>query len=346
MTRDTRSPDASSANQPYVSVVMPVRDEAGFIERSLRAVLEQDYPPERLEVLVADGMSTDGTRDLVAAVGARTRNLRIIDNPGAIASTGLNRAIADARGEIIVRVDGHTIVDRDYVSGCVAALQTFGADCVGGPMRAVGEGRFGRAVAAATSSPFGVGGARFHYSDRQEWVDTVYLGAWWRTTFDRIGLFDEAMVRDQDDEFSYRLLDAGGRILLSPKIRSLYVVRGSPRALWRQYFQYGFWKVRVLRKHPRQGRARQLVPSAFVVALLSTGLAALIGYWGRAAFFVLTAAYSAASIAAAVSSARRVGWTLLPGLVLAFAIVHVSYGCGFLAGLANQLEAFFRAAER
>jgi succinoglycan biosynthesis protein ExoA len=325
--------DAQRQNKPYVTVVMPIRNEARFIERSLRAVLEQDYPSDRLEILVADGMSTDGTRDLVAALGSR--NLRLISNPGAIVSVGLNRAIAEARGEVIVRVDGHTVIEPDYVSRCVVALQTSGADCVGGPMCAVGEGRFGKAVAAATSSPFGVGGARFHYSLREEWVDTVYLGAWWRTTFDRIGLFDETMVRDQDDEFNYRLLDAGGRILLRPEIRSRYIVRGTPRALWRQYFQYGFWKVRVIRKHPRQARGRQLVPSTFVLALILSGLAALIGPWGRTGFLVLIGSYGAASITASVWSSKRAGWTLLPGLALAYAIVHVGYGCGFLTGLAS-----------
>jgi succinoglycan biosynthesis protein ExoA len=314
---------------------MPIRNEALFIERSLGAVLAQDYPSDRLEIFVADGMSTDGTPDLVAAMGARARNLRLIGNPGAIVSHGLNRAIAEAQGEIIVRVDGHTIVAPDYVSRCVAALQTSGADCVGGPMRAEGEGWFGRAVAAATSSPFGVGGARFHYSDRQEWVDTVYMGAWWRTTFYRIGLFDETMVRNQDDEFSYRLLDAGGRILLSPEIRSRYIVRGTPLALWRQYFQYGLWKVRVFRKHLRQGRGRQLVPLAFVTALLLSGLAALLGHLGREALLVLIGAYATASLIACVWACRRAGWTLLPGLALAYAIVHLSYGSGFLTGLAR-----------
>ena len=126
--------DAQRQNKPYVTVVMPIRNEARFIERSLRAVLDQDYPSDRLEILVADGMSTDGTRDLVAALGSRSRNLRLISNPGAIVSVGLNRAIAEARGEIVVRVDGHTVVEPDYVSRCVVALQTSGADCVGGPM--------------------------------------------------------------------------------------------------------------------------------------------------------------------------------------------------------------------
>jgi len=336
LTRELGGAVPISPDRPYVSVVMPVRNEAAFIQRSLQAVLEQDYPHERLEILVADGMSTDGTRDVVALMAGSSPNVRLMDNPERIVSTGLNRALAAARGDIIVRVDGHTIIDRQYVSGCVAALKAFGADCVGGAIRAAGEGWFGKAVAAATSSRFGIGHARFQHARREAWVDTVYPAAWWRTTFDRIGLFDEALVRDQDDEFSYRLLDAGGRILMVPGLRSRYTVRGSWRELWRQYFQYGFWKVRVLRKHPRQVRARQLVPLAFVVALLSTGVAALVGDGGRAAFVVLLSTYGTANIAAGAWSSRRVGWTLLPGIVLAHAIIHIGYGCGFLAGVARH----------
>ena len=181
--------------------------------------------------------------------------------------TGLNLALAAAEGEIIVRVDGHTNIEADYVRWCVEALERTGATNVGGRMDAVGRGRFGEAVAAATSSPFGVGGARFHYSNTEEWADTVYMGAWPRWVFEEIGLFDEELVRDQDDEFNYRLREHGGRILLSPKIKSVYSNRSNPLALWKQYFQYGFWKVRVLQKHPKQMRPRQFAPPLFALCL-------------------------------------------------------------------------------
>src|SRR5262245_34169273 len=202
----------STSDLPLVTVIMPVRQEAGFIARSLGAVLAQEYPVERLEVLVADGGSTDGTREIVQAHQARHPNLRLVDNPGQIVPTGLNAALRHARGEVIVRVDGHTEIAPDYVLECVSALRRMGADNVGGRMNAIGEGPFGEAVALATSSPFGIGNARFHYSDREEWVDTVYMGAWPREVFARIGLFDEELVRDQDEEFNYRLLGLGGRI--------------------------------------------------------------------------------------------------------------------------------------
>ncbi len=315
------------------TVVMPVRNEGSCLRRSLAAVLSQDYPAKLLEVIVADGMSDDDTRTIVQGMMASHPHLRMIDNPSGIVPTGLNLAIRAARGNVIVRVDGHTIVAPDYLTECLAALRGSAADNVGGPMRATGEGWFGKAVAAATSSPFGVGGARFHYSEREEWVDTVYLGAWSRETLERIGLFDEEMVRDQDDELNYRLLDRGGRILLSPRIRSFYTVRGTPRSLWRQYFQYGFWKVRVMQKHPRQVRLRQLAPPAFVGALVLSAAVAwraldAVPVWGA-----VPLAYVAASVAASLSAARKAGWAVLPLLPLVYAILHVAYGLGFLAGL-------------
>lgn len=320
---------------PAVSVIMPIRNEARFIERSLGAVLAQDYPQELLEVLVADGMSTDRTREIVARLTELHPGIRVVvvDNPGRIVPTGFNHALAQARGAVIVRVDGHTVIASDYVMQCVATLQRTRADNVGGRMDAVAQGYFGKAVAFATSTPFGVGGARFHYSEREEEVDTVYMGAWPRRVFETVGRFDEEQVRNQDDEFNYRLLKAGGRILLSQTIRSTYYSRSTPRTLWRQYFDYGYWKVRVMQKHPRQMRLRQFVPAAFVAALLALALLAPftpVASWGLAA---VAGSYAAANLLASAATARRVGWRWLPALGLAFAILHLSYGAGFLAGL-------------
>ncbi len=317
---------------PVVTVVMPVRNESGFIELSLKAVLEQDYPRDALEVIVSDGMSTDGTREQIRRFQERHSNLRLIDNPRKIVPCGLNLAIAKARGEVIVRVDGHTIISHDYVSQCVAALRRTGADNVGGAMRATGSGWFGRGVALATSSPFGVGGARFHYSTREESVDTVYMGAWARGTFDRFGPFDEEMVRNQDDEFNYRILEAGGRIVLVPGVRSIYTVRSTPRALWRQYFQYGFWKIRVMQKHPGQVRFRHLVPPLFVLGLVGSFVASWVAPWAGVLCAGIGGSYGLANLASASVMASRGGWRQFPAVSLAFAIMHLSYGIGLLSG--------------
>jgi succinoglycan biosynthesis protein ExoA len=328
---------------PFVSVLMPIRNEADFIAESLGAVLAQDYPADRLEVIVADGMSDDGTRELVDTLGAEAGvSVRLVDNPRRIVATGLNIALGRARGDVIVRVDGHTVIASNYVRECVRGLQQSTADNVGGRMNAVGETSFGRAVATATSSPFGVGGARFHYSDKRELVDTVYMGAWRRDVFRRVGTFDEELVRNQDDEFNYRLREQGGTILLDPSIESKYHTRSSARTLWSQYFGYGLWKVLVLRKHPRQMHLRHLVPPIFAASLLLTAALAPFFRVDRFLFASEMGLYASANVTASLWTSRKGGVRQLPLLPPVFAILHLGYGFGFLAGVARFRRRLFR----
>jgi glycosyltransferase involved in cell wall biosynthesis len=318
-----------------VTIILPIRNEERFIRQGLEAIQAQDYPADHLQILLPDGMSTDNTRDIIAkfCLLHPKLQLHVLDNPGNIVPTGLNIALGHARGEVIVRIDGHTIVAPDYVRQCVEILQRTHADNVGGRMNGRGSTRFGQAVALATSKPFGIGGGRFHYSDKEEWVDTVYMGAWPRRVFEKVGMFDEELERDQDDEFNYRLRAAGGKILLSPKIRSTYTVRSTPGALWRQYSQYGYWKVRVLQKHPRQMSLRQFVPPLFVFSLLMSVVAAFIVAWGVWLLALIAGSYLAANLLASVITAAKRGWRHLRLLPLVFAILHLSYGSGFLFGL-------------
>jgi glycosyltransferase involved in cell wall biosynthesis len=328
---------------PFVTVIIPIRNEANFIADTLGAVLEQDYPHDQMEVIMVDGLSTDNTREIVQEVTRQTRDrqtedqspihFHLLDNPARIVPAALNAGICRAKGEIIIRVDGHTIIAPDYVRQCVEALQRTHADNAGGTQRAVGMNAFSDAVALATSTPFGVGGARFHYSDKEEWVDTVYLGAWPRRVFSRIGLFDEELVRDQDDEFNYRLRRSGGRILHSPRIKSFYSARSRFIPLVTQYFQYGFWKVSVLQKNPRQMRLRQFVPPLFVAALLGSALLASFSSWGLTLLGAVGGAYLVANGVASFSTAARNGWRHLPLLPVIYATLHLSYGLGFLLGL-------------
>jgi cellulose synthase/poly-beta-1,6-N-acetylglucosamine synthase-like glycosyltransferase len=320
--------------KPFITIIFPVRNESAYIEHGLRSVLYQDYPADRMEILIADGMSTDNTRKIVNdfAVSHPLQQIYLFDNPGKIVPTGMNIALRQAQGEIIIRVDGHTVIAPDYVRQCVEILQRTRADNVGGKMNAVGINPFGKAVALATSTQFGVGGGRFHYLDEEEWVDTVYMGAWPRSVFEKIGLLDEELVRDQDDEFNYRLREQGGRILLSPTICSEYSVRSTPRALWRQYYQYGLWKVRVLQKHSHQMSLRQFVPPVFVLMLLGSTLLALFSSL-RPLSLVVPLVYLVSNLVASLWTALRRGWTALPFLPLIFIILHISYGLGFLIGL-------------
>jgi len=330
-------------NQPFVSVIMPIRNEGDFIARSLGAVLEQDYPHDCMEVLIADGMSTDQTRAVIADTAAQHPEIavKILDNPGKIVPTGFNIALRNAAGDIIVRVDGHTVIEPDYVRQCAHLLQQTGADNVGGRMTAIGRGDFGEAAALATSSPFGVGGARFHYSDQEEWVDTVYMGAWPRAVFNRLGGFDEELVRNQDDEFNYRLRANGGKILLSPKINSRYYNRSTPRSLWRQYYQYGFWKVRVLQKHPLQMSPRQFAPPTLTATILGGAVLAPFSRVIRTLWLLALGLYALGNLGASWQIARKTDerhLKLLPGV---FAILHFAYGLGFLHGLWKQARGLF-----
>ncbi len=326
---------------PLVSVIMPVRNEAAYIERSLGAVLAQDYPADRLEILVVDGLSDDGTREAVLAHAATRPNLRLLDNPASIVPPGLNIGIRQARGEIVVRVDGHCEIAPDYVRLCVEHLlaghEGAPVEAVGGPIETVGETDEAQAIALAMSSWFGVGGSAFRtIKDRPLLVETVAFPAYRRATLQRLGPFDEELVRNQDDEYNYRLLKSGGRVLLSPDIRSRYYSRSSLRSLWRQYYQYGYWKVRVMQKHPRQMRLRQFAPPAFVAGLL--GSAALGMVWSpfRWLLGVVLALYTAANVVASFAPGRAHA----PRLLIIHPILHLSYGLGFLVGLARFRKQF------
>lgn len=320
---------------PVVSVVMPVRNEAAHIERTLRSVLDQDYPAELTEVIVADGLSEDATTELISAVtGERTAahpRVTVVRNDRRTTPAGLNAAIAVAGGEVIVRVDGHCMLEPDYIRRCVDVLLETGADNVGGVQRAVGRGIVGRAIACATSSPFGVGNARFRYATRRETVDTVYLGAYRREVFDRIGTFDEELTNNQDDELNLRLVRSGGRIVLDPSIRVRYVARGSIPALWRQYFRYGLYKVRVMQKAGGFTALRHYVPATFVIAVVAAALLSIAV--GRPALaLAIPAVYLVAVTCAAIWTGRR-DLIAVPAIAASFVTVHVAYGIGFLAGV-------------
>src|SRR5690606_1087521 len=231
----------------------------------------------RMEILVVDGMSDDGTREYVRARQADHPCLRLIDNPARIVPPALNIALRHARGDIIVRVDGHCEIATDYVRRCVDHLLNDDIDGVGGPIETIGETQEAESIALAMSPWFGVGGSAFRtVRDRAMLVDTVVFPAYKRETVERVGAFDEEQVRNQDDEYNYRLREQGGKLLLAPDVTSKYYSRGSMRLLWRQYFQYGFWKYRVMQKHPRQMRPRQFVPPAFVAGLIGSALLGLI----------------------------------------------------------------------
>jgi succinoglycan biosynthesis protein ExoA len=328
---------------PFVSVVMPVRNEAAFIERSLGPVLRQDYPHDRYEVIVVDGDSEDGTPDIVGRMGAETDlDVAVLHNEKRTVPSAMNIGIARAKGDVIVRVDGHCEVPASYVRACVAALDSSGADNAGGLQRAIGTSYTSRAVAAAMTSPFGVGGARFHYAKRPAFVDTVYLGAFRRDVFDRIGGYDEEFVRTQDSELNFRLTQSGGKIWLDPSISVVYHPRPSLRTLGRQYFQYGQYKVRMMQKRRAVAAPRQLVAPAFVAGLAGS-LVGMVLTRRPLVGLVVIGPYAVASAVASLLAARR-DPAILPLLPVTFATMHVAWGAGFFSGLWRWRGAFRRSA--
>jgi len=323
----------NSRAYPRVSLLVAIRNEAEHIADLIASIKAQGYPADMLEVIILDGGSTDGTGEIVRKLIDRCPNFQLVENPKTIQSAAWNLGIEMCTGEIISIVSGHVTLAPDYVSTAVATLQRTGADMVGGTIRAVSDTRIGEAIALAMSHPFGVGGARHRYTDREEETDSVFMGFCHRSVYEKIGGYDEELVRNQDDEFSYRLTRAGGRILCNPEIKSYYHSRSTYKSLWEQYFHYGFYKVRVLQKHPGQMRPRQFVPLVFVIGLILSLVLTVFFPWGWIPLVGLVGLYAFANLAVSLMLAKREGWAYFWLLPPAFAAIHISYGLGFLAGL-------------
>lgn len=315
---------------PFVTVIIPMFNEEHYIAACLDSVLANDYPHSYMEILVVDGRSTDGSREIVLDYSHRYPFIRLLDNPKRLIPAALNTGIREAKGDIIVRMDAHTLYASDYIRRCVEILRSSGAANVGGVQRAIGTNYLSRTIAVAMNSPFGVGDASFRYAGKEMWVDTVYLGTWWKRTLEEIGGFREDVVVNEDYELNYRLRKTGGKILLSPHIKCWYYVRPSLKALATQYFRYGFWKVKTLVLHPEALRWRQLVPPALVIGLLLSGPAGIL-HWRLG--LVVPGLYVTANILASLRTAARKGWIYLPLLPFVFATIHLSWGLGFLMGL-------------
>jgi cellulose synthase/poly-beta-1,6-N-acetylglucosamine synthase-like glycosyltransferase len=327
---DAMKRGASHHETPFVSVIVPVRNECGFIGRALDSILTGDYPADRMEVIVADGMSTDGTRERVTEYSKRDPRVRMIDNPARITPIALNLAIDASLGEIIARVDAHATVARDYLSRSVHYLESTGADNVGGPMRTLPQssGPFSGAIVAALSHRFGVGNSHFRVASAEaqpkaRWVDTVFGGCWRREVFEQVGRFNEDLERSQDMEFSLRLKAAGGKTLLAPNVRSDYYARSDLRSFLRHNFVNGEWAVLpFLYSEIMPVSVRHLVPLIFVMTLaLGAALARgatlfLAAALPRGATLSLATALphgAALSLAAALlRSAAGSPWTVWP----------------------------------
>jgi glycosyltransferase involved in cell wall biosynthesis len=319
-------------SQPSVSIVVPCRNEQRYIVECLDSILACDYPRDRLEVLVVDGMSDDGTRQILTDYATRHPEVRVLDNPRRITPVALNVAIRAARGEIIVRMDAHVVYPTNYVSRLVAALDEFGADNAGAVLRTLPANRtpLGRAIAIGMSHRFGVGTSYFRIGTAQpRWVDTIAFFCIRKSTFDRVGLFDEELIRHQDGEFNARLIKAGGRILLIPDVVSYYYARSTLHQVGRMFYQYGYFKPLVAKKLGRFMTMRQLIPPGFVLGLVATGIAALLWKPALILFALVAGSYSGVVLGAAVQTALQQGPATGLAFVTVLPVIHVSYGIGF-----------------
>jgi succinoglycan biosynthesis protein ExoA len=324
-----------------ISVVAPMWNEARYIEQLIADLAAQDFEGE-VELIVADGRSTDGSVELLrAAAERRGVEVRVLDNPARWVSAGLNACIREATGDLIVRVDCHSGYPPDYLRQCAVVAEETGADNVGGIFVPKGGTGIERAVGAAMDSPFGgIHWTRHAASGRHE-VDTVPYGTFRPHVFELAGLFDESLVRNQDDEFNFRLRRAGGRIVLDPSIRIFYTPRGSFRRLFRQYFEYGLWKPVVMRKHGSVVSVRSLAPILFLLSLVGLAVVAPFSRIALLALVVEVSLYLLGALAFGVLAlrAKRESLRLLPGVLASFVTFHVAYGIGMAAGLFRSRRA-------
>jgi cellulose synthase/poly-beta-1,6-N-acetylglucosamine synthase-like glycosyltransferase len=321
-------------NLPFVTIAVPCLDEEAHIERFLRGVIEQDYPADRLEIVVADGGSTDGTCARVRRLAAEHPRIVLIDNPGRLQAAGMNEAIKRSRGDVIVRMDVHAEYARDYVRKSVEVLERTGADNVGGAARTRSTSPFQRAVCAALESPFGVGGSKYRSWNNEGFVETVFNGAFRREVFERVGLYDPGAITNEDAELNQRIHQVGGRVYLSREIVAHYFPRDHPRGLAVQYFRYGRGRARTLLKHRTLLSIRPLIPFFMVVAgtaLVATSMLHPLTPFALGAYATLTAAE-------AIRVGRKLGATGIATVWAIFPILHVAHGVGVAAGLVRYLR--------
>ena len=315
---------------PIVSVLIVVRNEKEYIKRCIESLINQDYPVSRYEIIVVDGMSIDGTREWLIKEVNRSkkedRDIKLLDNPKLILSTGWNIGIKNANGDIVIRLDAHSYVEDNFVAKNVEYLQKTDAVCVGGSIRPIGKGYIGNAIASVLSSPFGVGNSKFRYSKRDGYVDTVAYGAYWRRIFNEVGLFNESLVRNQDLDMHSRIQKRGGKFFLTPEIKSYYYSRLSIRSLTKQVFNNGYWNIITLHAIS----LRHLVPFAFVLSLcLFLGLT-IFTKVGKFLLLTIIGAYFLSALFFSFRIGLQKGIRYVPILPIIFFLFHFSYGLGSL----------------
>ena len=328
---------------PFVSIVMPIRNEIGFIKNSINAVICQNFPKDKMEILIVDGESDDGTYEIIKVLEEKYNRIKLFNNPKKIVSSALNIGINRSKGNIIIRVDGHTTIDKNFINENIKLLNDHPeAWAVGGPIVHRGRNDFAKGVAITMSSWFGIGNANHRKENYKGYAEGAVFPAIRKSVFDKIGLFDERFVRNQDDEFNYRIIKSGGKIFISPTVLHNYYVRESPDKLWRQYLQYRYWKIAIMKKHKRPISLRHLVPLLFLLYItLMVTILVFKNKWEFVIALPLLIYISLLSLHIIKSLLKSFNIFIAIFSGISALIIHLSYGWGTLLGLfGNVLNKF------
>ncbi len=322
----------SSFDNILVTAIVPVRNEEKCIENFIKSILLQDFPKNRLELIFINGKSNDKTLNIINKYREKFESFKIYENPNKTVQYALNIGIKHANGIYIVRLDAHSEYDKSYISKCIEILQKTNAQNVGGPMIAKGNTPIQRVIAAAYHSKFALGGGKFHCEDYEGYADTVYLGAFRKETLESLGMYDENFIRNEDDDLNFRMIESGGKIYISPQIKSIYYPRSSYKDLFKQYYEYGLWKVAVIKKHRRPARISHLIPASFVLFIILFTFLSLFSRFARYVFLCVMLLYFLLDVYFSCSNSQIKKVTDKLRLMLVHFILHISYGIGFLAG--------------
>ena len=315
-----------------VSIILPIRNEHNHIAEAIQSIYDQKIR-EEYEIIISDGMSTDGTREIIKDIVKNHTSIKIIDNPQKIVSSGFNAALSISKGNYIVRLDGHAKLCPNYINKCLSLFKEIDAECIGGYTRHFPKSFIGENISIAQTSTFGAGGASFRTGVyKGKYVDTLAFGVYKRSVFKKIGGYDIELVRNQDEEFNYRLIQNGGKIWLDPSISSIYYVRNSVISFIKQYFNYGFYKVRVIQKIRSIFSIRHLIPGIFVFSIIaSTFMALTLHYFIPIKLLVFS--YLTINLSFTLYESIKSKFKHSMFLPLIFFLMHFSYGFGFLLGL-------------
>jgi cellulose synthase/poly-beta-1,6-N-acetylglucosamine synthase-like glycosyltransferase len=320
-------------DNPLVSVVIPMYNEGEIIEQCIGSVLNQNYPGRQTEIIVVDGGSTDDSREKVENLKELHPNISLYDNPKQTSSSGLNVGVMHAKGDVIIILGAHALMDREFIRLNISYLREKNVKCVGGTTVNIGKTYTQQAIGLAMNSPFGLSSAPYRYCQKPRFVDTVIYASYRRELFDEVGLFNEEGLISDDAELNWRIREAGHRIFYTPEIKSYYYPRRSLGKLFRQIFRYGILRVNVVKEHIGSIKLAHLVPSVFIISLLGSLALSLLDQRALYLFFSILGVYVLFILLATLHACLKKSWRYFPMLPLIFAVLHISFGLGFIVGI-------------